>query len=122
MTWLLVGIFTIILVELFLRLPLLGAAQNVFHTGQRATRTLSKRNASDHWKEKACKSYALQMFKNSFVLVGGLALIGIVGAVLAVGVEKLLPGTNTTLASWEGLLFSFFIASIYLALRLRVVS
>ncbi|MFQ5622526.1 MAG: hypothetical protein ACE5FS_03930 [Paracoccaceae bacterium] len=121
MTWALVGLLTAVLVEMFLRLPLVAAARAVALTGRRAARTLGTRGASDHWKEKASRAYAGLMLKGSLVLAGGLGLIAVAGTLLTLAAERLAPGTTAALLSWPGLLLSLVVATVYVMARQRLV-
>ena len=97
MIWFLTGILTIVLVEAFVRLPLIPTARGIADTARRAVRTLSARGASDHWKEKASRAYAGRMMRATLILAGGLGLIGILGLVLSIGMERLAPGFSAAL-------------------------
>jgi len=121
MTWVLVSILTVVLVEIFIRLPLIRSAKGVAAVGRRATRTLMAKNVSDHWKEKASRAYAGRMMKSSVVLAGGLGLIAGVGAVLTSGGEIIAPGLTKALLSWTGLAVSFLAATFYVLARKKFV-
>lgn len=121
MTWVLTGILTVVLVELFLRLPLIVTAVAIGATARRAMRTLQRRGASDHWKEKASQAYAVKMLRATCILAGCLALVAIVGTILTLGTERLLPGFGLALLSWAGLFISLVVATVYVMARARFV-
>ncbi len=121
MSWFFTALLTIFLVELFLRLPLLGAARAVARTGRRAAHVLGAKRVSDHWKEKATQAYAGRMLKAAFVLVGGLGLFVALGTALTLGAERLVPGTAAALLSWPGLFISLVVATAYVMARQRLV-
>ena len=121
MIWIFVSLLTIILVELFLRLPLISAARGIAKTARRAGRTLGRRKASDHWKEKASQAYAVRMAKGTLVLALGLGVIAVVGALLSMASERIAPGTTAALLSWVGLLVSLVVATVYVIVRQRLV-
>ncbi len=121
MIWVLVSLLTVVLVELFLRLPLIDAARGIARTARRAGRTLGRRNASDHWKEKASQAYAIRMMRGTGVLAFGLGVIAVVGALLSMAGEQIAPGTTAALLSWPGLLISLVVATVYVVVRQRFV-
>lgn len=117
MIWAFTSILTVILVELFLRLPLIETAIGIGETARRAMRTLRARGASDHWKEKASQAYAVRMFRATLVLAACLGLIAAVGAILTIGMEKIVPGFGAALLSWSGLIVSLAVATLYMVAR-----
>ena len=119
MTWVLTGILTVMLVELFLRLPLIVTAVAIVVTARRAMRTLQRRGASDHWKEKASQAYAVRMLRATIMLAACLGVVAIAGAILALGMERLAPGFGLTLLSWAGLIISLAVATVYVMARTR---
>lgn len=121
MTWVLVSLLTVILVEMFIRLPLIRTAVGVADIGRRATRALMAKNVSDHWKERASRAYAGRMMRGSFVLAGGLGLIALVGTALTLGGERIAPGLAEALLSWVGLLVSLVVATVYVVVRQKIV-
>lgn len=121
MIWLLIAILTVVLVELFLRLSLVDVAKGVAQTGRRAVRTLGKRNASDHWKEKASRIYAVQMLGASFSLAWRLGLIIVVAAILIIALEPIVPGIGAGFIRWQGIIISIAAATAYVMLRSRFV-
>lgn len=117
MSWGFTAALTLLLVELFLRLPLLTAVREAARTGRRAVRAMAAKKASDHWKEKAVQACAGRMAKAALVLAGGLALIAAAGTVLTLAAERLLPGTTAILLSWPGLVLSLAVATAYVMAR-----
>ncbi len=121
MIWVFTGVLTVILVELFLRLPLISTARGIGNTARKAARALSARGVSDHWKEKVSQAYAGKMARATLILAGGLGLIGIVGTLFSLGVDMFAPGFSTALLSWTGLVVSFAVATVYVILRSKFV-
>lgn len=121
MIWVFTGILTVILVELFLRLPLIATARSIGITARKAAHILGARGVSDHWKEKASQAYAGKMMRATLILAGGLGLIGVVGTVFSLGVETIAPGFSSALLSWPGLVASLVVATVYVMLRSRFV-
>lgn len=117
MTWLAVGIVTILLVEVFLRLPLISTARKVLHIGQKASHIMRAKRVSDHWKERAVQAYSGRLLKASFLLIAGLGAIFFAGTLLTLGAEKIAPGTLVLLFSLWGIVFSIVIAILYVYLR-----
>lgn len=119
MNWIFTVIITVILVELFLRLPLISTAVAVSETAKRATKTM-KRKASDHLKERAIQLCALRMLSASLVLFIGLFVLAIAAYVLCLTAEHVSAGTIETLVSFKGLLVSLVFASFYIFARQRI--
>jgi len=121
MIWVLAAVLTVVLVEVFLRLPVIVTAIAISATARRAMRTLRRRGASDHWKEKASQAYAVLMLRATFILAVSLAVVAVVGTILTLAMERIAPGFFETLLSWAGLLSSLIIATVYLMARARFV-
>lgn len=121
MIWVFTALLTIILVEIFLRLPLVSTARGIVVTARRAMRALARRGASDHWKELVSRAYAGRMLRATLVLAGGLGLMAVVGGALSLGVERLVPGFGAALISWPGLVVSLIAATAYVMARARFV-
>lgn len=121
MIWILIGILTAILVEIFLQLPLIETARGIGITARKAVRILRARGVSDHWKEKASQAYAGKMMRATLVLAGGLGVIIAIAVILSFGMESLAPGFGSALISWPGLVVSLVVATLYVMLRKRFV-
>jgi hypothetical protein len=117
MTWLAVGIVTILLVEVFLRLPLISTAGKVLQISQKAAHIMRAKGVSDHWKERAIQAYSGRLLKASFLLIIGLGVIFFAGYLLTLGAEQIAPGTLVLLLSFWGIVFSVVIAILYVYLR-----
>ena len=117
MTWLAVAIVTILLVEVFLRLPLISTAGKVLHIGQKAAHIMRTKGVSDHWKERAVQAYSGRLLKASFLLIAGLGVIFFAGYLLTLAAEQIAPGTLILLLSLWGIVFSVLIAILYVYLR-----
>ncbi len=118
----LVVILTVVLIELFLRLPLLSAAKSVIATAQRAAKTLRRKGASDHWKEKSSQAYAGRMLKGAALLALGLGAIIIVAWALLSIADRFVPDTTAFTLSGLGLVISLIAAIAYVWMRRRFVS
>ncbi len=113
MNFLVVGLITLVVVEVALRLPLAKLLKGFAGVYPRIARMARRKNVSDHWKEKLLLglSARLMVYSLSF---GGivLLLLGIFGAGLYVA-ETWLPGIMDFSMTWAGILSATAIACIY---------
>ena len=56
-------------VEIFLRLNFLSILDSIYVITNKALHLITKKNISDHWKEKALPKYALEIIKLSFQIL-----------------------------------------------------
>jgi hypothetical protein len=121
MEWFLLVIGTILVVECFLRTPLLDSVKALQGLLGKIMATLKSSAISDHWKEKVLPVYAGRLFSLSIklfmlVLIALLPMIAI--AVLADwrGIPLI-----SLLSSWIGMVASTGFAVIYIIIRNRVI-
>ena len=117
MHWVALLAGSILIVECFLRLPILASAKNMLQIVQQVNRVIFSRVISDHWKERVLPVYAWSMFKNSlriFLLLNiAIAPMVIIGLLL-VNTE---PSFFDFLASTSGIIGSTLAVLLYLPLR-----
>ncbi len=121
MEWLLLVIGTILVVECFLRTPLLASVKALQALLGKIMATLKSSAISDHWKEKVLPVYAGRLFSLSiklFILVLVAMVPMIVIAVLADWRDIPLV---LLLSSWIGIAASTGFAVIYIIVRNRVI-
>ena len=121
MAWLLLITGTILVVECFLRTPLLDCVKTLQALLGKIMSTLKSSAISDHWKEKILPVYSGQLFLLSvklfiFVLVALAPMIVI--AILADWRDIPLV---SLLSSWTGIAVSTGLAVLYVVLRNRVI-
>ena len=119
-----VSVLAIVAVEYFMRLPLVAHARAISETVRKATRTVTSRNVSDHWKEIALLRYSRDMARETLILflmiAGCAALVGGPAYVL----DRLLapsPSVIGTLSDPLGLAAMTLVSIVYFALRKAVV-
>ena len=56
-------------VEIFLRLNFLSILDSIYVISNKALHLVTKKNISDHWKEKVLPKYALEIIKLSFQIL-----------------------------------------------------
>ena len=121
-TWALLLISTLIVVELFLRLPLIAHAKELADTLQKSLKVLKSPRISDHWKEKTLQAYSLRLFKHSIVvfllLVAALSPFAAIDYLAARSGNAIAP----LLESIEGLIVSTLFAIAYFVIRQRVIN
>ena len=66
LTILLICVFS---VEIFLRLNFLSILDSIYVVSNKALYLVTKKNISDHWKEKALPKYAFEIIKLSFKIL-----------------------------------------------------
>ena len=109
----LIALISLLLVELFLRLPLIASARAVLASARRAGRILGRRRASDRWKERASRILALRMLRGALALAASLAVLLAAGAALLWSAERIAPGTGRAMFGLPGLLLSLAVACGY---------
>ena len=119
MSWLVVGACTMLVVELAMRLPILGTGRELLDVAARSVATLRRRRASDHWKEVALRGYALRMFGRSLLLL--ILLLAAVGPALGVAAfaQSLGVPVYEAATSMVGLLLCLAVATVQVALSRR---
>jgi hypothetical protein len=117
MTWLLTTVLCVVLVEIFVRLPLIDVISRINVIGRKALRTLGAKSVSDHWKEKILLAYAVSLFVSTMKLAGYLAAIGAVAVVLIFIFDYLGAMVGEFITDWPGVLFSLVVATLYFIVR-----
>jgi hypothetical protein len=119
MSWVAAVACTVLMLELWMRLPLLRTGHDVLRVIAKAGATLQTPRVSDHWKEIALRRYACRL------AVGSLKLLGLFGLAavpsLIVGELAELAGVQVfqTATSWTGLLVCSGVAGVYAGIRSR---
>lgn len=121
MNWSLTLVLCIVLVEVFLRMPFLPSLVAITRTTARSMRVMRARGVSDHWKEKAMGAYARRTFMASLTLAGLLLAIAALATVLIVAFEQVSAGFGSFVLSWTGLIASVLAATLYVAVRRKVL-
>ncbi len=117
MTWLLVAVATIAVVEAFLFLPFVERVRRLWSSYSKAVRTISSKRISDHWKEKVLVVYAASIFFDSITvfIILGLAFSPILAAIFAGNFLGL--DVYRAIMSVEGILFTCVFSLLYLLVR-----
>ena len=122
MEWAVLALGTVLVVESFLRLPLMASVKNLQVLLGKILGTLKSSTISDHWKEKVLPAYAgklfiisIKLFALVLIAILPMLFIGFLGDRMGLSILHLL-------SSWVGILISTVIAFIYIFLRKRVIS
>lgn len=120
MDWLFLIVGSVCFVEIFLRLNSLAYIKDLNGLFRKVARVIKSSKISDHWKEIALPSYALQLFKLSLLIFA--ILIASCSGFLVLGViSSLLGGRFVNLsASAMGIAVCTISALAYAALRGRL--
>ncbi len=86
-------------VELFILLPFRERAQAIIDKTSKSTKIMKSRKISDHWKEKAIRSYSVQIMAASLVLAG--YLLAVLAVFVAVYCLSALFLLNTPQNGWK---------------------
>lgn len=119
MTWITTAIVSIVLVEVVLRLPILGVLTQMNAVAKKALHVLSSKSISDHWKEKVMLAYAGSLFKNTMIIAGFLLLVVGIVIVMVVVFDYFGTDTKNFIVSWVGILFSCAVAFLYFKIKSR---
>ena len=117
MNWVLCAILCGLLVECALRLPFAQVLTNLRRTMGKALYVLSAERVSDHWKEKAMAAYALATMRGSLTLAGFLLLLAAIGLLAISAFDQIFGTFQAFMASWQGVVVSILLASLYLVVR-----
>ena len=124
MEYLIIALVSVWAVEIFLKLPVRRAVDDLWRVSQKAIHTVSSPHISDHWKEKVMLTYARQSFTRTlklafFVLVFiSVTLVPVfISDYCKLTTQPVLPVFATT----AGLVISTLVAICYYWLRSRVV-
>ncbi len=103
----------IVCTEIFIRLKFLSKLQFLFFYLKKSLRVLYSKKISDHWKEKVIIYYAINLMKNSFLMLLILLTILIVFILLSLTSPNLIK----YLISAYGIIESIVIVMVYLKIR-----
>lgn len=117
MTWLLTAVLCVVVVELFVRLPLLSVFSQIDVIARKALHTLGAKSVSDHWKEKVLLAYAVSLFGSIAKLAGYLLAIGVVAVFYIFTIDLLGAKVGEFITDWRGILYSLVVATLYSAVR-----
>jgi hypothetical protein len=124
MEYLIIAVVSIWAVEIFLRLPVRQAVNDLWRVSQKALQVVSSSHISDHWKEKVMLVYARKSFASTLKLAAlilvflSLTLMPIVVVdYLKLAEQPVLP----LLATTKGLIASTVMAACYFWVRGRFV-
>ena len=121
MIFVLTALLCVILVELAVRLPFATAISRLAAAGGRSVRILRSKSVSDHWKEKAIGAYARMTFRASMELATFLGLVLLAASALIWVFEQAVDGFQDFILGWGGIGFTVVFASLYLAVRSRLL-
>ena len=117
MTWVLLLISTIAIVECFIRFPISTKLKNFSEVIWKAIRIVRSSSVSDHWKEKILPHYALSIFVCSIDFFIAL-LFRFSPLILALLICFTFDHQFAQfLISWQAILVSIFGAFLYLVIR-----
>ena len=119
--WLWVIVASCLAAELFARLPFEPVVSRMTRCGARASRIVSSRRISDHWKEKILPSYAMRMGRHTLTLALYFALLAVLVGAVVFAAEAVAPDAARLLTSAAGLAASFVVATVYYLVRRRLV-
>jgi hypothetical protein len=121
LNWLLAAVLCVVLVEIAVRLPFAPVMADVSRTGVRSMRVLRSSRISDHWKEKVMLAYSGRMFRASMRLAGILIVLFGIAALIVWGFDAISGGFFHFMLSWQGILATLVLASLYFVARKRIV-
>lgn len=119
-SWLLVIAVSCLAAELFSRLPFERTVSRMARCGGRASRIISSRRVSDHWKERILPSYALRMARHTLTLTLYFAVLAAAIAAVLFAADAIAPDAERFLTSAKGLAATFLVATAYYLLRRRL--
>ena len=124
MEYLIIAVVSVLAVELFLKLPVRQAVDDLWQVSKKASHTVMSPHISDHWKEKVMLVYARQAFTNTLKLAA-IILISVALILLPVVIVDYLKLAEqpvlALLGTTKGLVASTVIAAGYFWLRGRFV-
>lgn len=119
-SWLWVIGLSCLAAELFARLPFEFVVSRMARCGARASRIISSRRISDHWKEKVMPRYAMRMGRDTLTLALYFAALALVAGGVLFAAEAVAPEAARLLTSARGLAAAFLVAIGYYLLRRRL--
>lgn len=124
MAYFLAIVVTVIVVELFCRLPLIGLVNQLVGTLNKASRVILSHSISDHWKEKVLLVYSGRIALTSIKIT--MVLTGVV--LVAIGISEVLDSVFALsdpildlLMSGLGASLAGLVSILYLLVRSRFV-
>jgi hypothetical protein len=121
--YLIIAGVSVLAVELFMRLPVKQAINELWRVSQKASRTVLSPHISDHWKEKVMLVYARKALTSTLKLAAIMSIF-IVLALLPVFIVDFFGITEQSvlslLGTTRGLVASTLIAACYFWLRGRL--
>jgi len=124
MAYFLAIVVTVIVVELFCRLPLIGLVNQLVGTLNKASRVILSHSISDHWKEKVLLVYSGRIALTSIKIT--MVLTGVV--LVAIGISEVLDSVFALsdpildlLMSGLGASLAALVSILYLLVRSRFV-
>jgi len=113
---------TLMVTELFLRLPIIATVRRSSQLANKSATLIRTEKISDHWKERVLPAYAGAMFVQTLRL-SVMIVIAFSPVVVALAVA---PSLNVPLMglliSIPGMALSFAVAAIYAFVRMRFVN
>ena len=124
MEYLIIVVVTVWAVEIFLKLPVSAAVNDLLRVSQKALRVVASPHISDHWKEKVMLAYACKSFTSTLKLAAWLfVFVVVILAPIVIADYFQFSGHPVLplLATTKGLLASTAIAACYIWVRARFV-
>ena len=121
MEWLLLAVTTLLAVEVFVRTSFKQNINAILAFSKRSLGTLSSKQISDHWKEKVLLRYALEIFKNSVLLIVCFIVTGTVIFVAHVIGSYLGMDLLSLFMTPLGVIVSLLLALVYVYFRGRII-
>ena len=97
----------ILSIEVIIRLDFLSLLDLILRVANKVTNVFSKKNVSDHWKEKAILAYAFRIMKYSLQILLILILILSIFAIVELFFNNFLEFTLSLFGILESLIFVF---------------
>ena len=119
MNWVLLTLFSAIIVEALIRLPVVRLASHIALLSRRSVRTLRADGVSDHWKEKAMGEYSLRTFKSTLQLLATFLALAATGLIFVFFAEQIHEGFSEFLLSGTGIVASSVIATAFAIARTK---
>ena len=122
MEYIIIAVVSTLAVELFLKLPVKQAVDDLWRVSHKASRIVLSRHISDHWKEKVMLVYARQAFTSTLKLAA-IILVFVSLVLLPVVIVDYLQLTKqpilALLSTTKGLIASTVMAACYFWIRGR---
>jgi len=125
MEYLPVALVIVVAVELFLRLSAVRIAGELPVILKKATRVVTSRAISDHWKEKVLLRYSSMIALISLKIAAIICVVGAAVVLLSLLFDRVLTLQQSMLnilATWFGLAVAMVVSVAYVKVRPRLVS